>query len=78
MAEMNGVDPDMLIWVDEKGSDRRNAIRKYGYGLGGMTPIVHSLLARGKRISAAGVMSTRGAEDSYLIEGNMNTYCKIC
>ena len=73
MAEMNDVDPDMLVWVDETGSDRRNAIRKYGYGLRGMTPIVHSLLARGKRMSAVGVMSTRGVEDSYLIEGNVNT-----
>jgi len=73
MAEMNEVDPDMLVWVDETGSDRRNAIRKYGYGLRGMTPIVHSLLACGKRISAVGVMSTRGVEDSYLTEGNVNT-----
>lgn len=33
---------------------------------------MHSLLARGKRISAVGVISTRGVEDSYLIEGNVN------
>lgn len=72
MAKLNGVDPDMLVLVDETGSDRRNAIRKYGYGLRGMTPTVHSLLARGKRISAVGVISTRGVEDSCLIEGNVN------
>jgi len=69
MAEMNEVDPDMLVWVDETGSDRKNAIGKYhGYGLRGMTPIVHSLIARGKRISAVRVMFTREVEDSYLKE----------
>ena len=33
MAEISFLDPNMLVWLDETGSDRRNAIRKYGYGL---------------------------------------------
>ena len=27
MAKVSGYHPDMLIWVDETGSDRRNSIR---------------------------------------------------
>jgi len=30
MAEVSAFDPNMLIWIDETGSDRRNEIRKYG------------------------------------------------
>ena len=36
MAEISMYDPDMLIWIDETGSARRNSIRKYGYSLRGM------------------------------------------
>ena len=38
----------------------------------GITPVTHKLDIYGKRISAIGVMTTRGIEDTYLIEGNVN------
>ena len=47
-------------------------IRKYGYGLRGLTPISYRLCLGGKRISAIGVLTTRGIEDSYIVEGNVN------
>ena len=31
IAEVSQFDPDMLIWLDETGADRRNSIRAYGY-----------------------------------------------
>ena len=40
---MDMLDPSMLIWIDETGSDRRNALRKYGYGIRGQPPQDHSL-----------------------------------
>ena len=43
MAEVSGYNPDMLIWVDETGSDRRNNIRSYAYALRGMRPVCHHL-----------------------------------
>ena len=72
MAEIEAFDPDMLVFLDETGCDKRNSIRQFGYGLRGITPVTHKLDIYGKRISAIGVMTTRGIEDTYLIEGNVN------
>ena len=51
MAEIEMFDPRMLIFLDETGSDRRSSIslRKFGYGLRGITPEKIQLLVRGKR-----------------------------
>ena len=72
MAEIEAFDPDMLVFLDETGCDRRNQIRQFGYGLRGITPVTHKLVTYGKRISAIGVMTTGGIEDVYLVEGNVN------
>ena len=64
--------PDMFIWIDETGSDRRNSIRKYGYSLRGITPRTYQLRVSGKRISAIPVLTTRGIEDLYLTLGSVN------
>ena len=63
---------DMLVWLDETGSDRRNSIRSHGYGFRGITPERHQLKVWGQRISAIGIMSTGGMEDAYIAEGNVN------
>jgi len=52
MEEMAYIDADMLVWLDETGSDRRDAVRKYGHSLRGMTPVSYTLAGRGKRLSA--------------------------
>ena len=72
MAEIEAFDPDMLVFLDETDCEKRNSIRQFGYGLRGITPVTHKLDIYGKRISAIGVMTTRGIEDTYLIEGNVN------
>ena len=74
IAEISQFDPDMLIWLDETGSDRRNSIRAYGYAFKGLTPVRHTLRVGGKRISAIGVMKTGGIEDAYIVEGGVNGY----
>ena len=72
ISEVLEFDPSMLVFVDETGSDRRNSVRKYGYSLRGMTPVTHQLCVYGKRMSAIGVLTTRGIEDSYIVEDNVN------
>ena len=62
----------MLVWVDESGCDRRNSIRKRGYGIRGITPQDHRLLVRGTRFSAIPVMSMEGIHDLNLFEGSVN------
>ena len=72
MADISVYDPDMLVWVDESGCDRRNTIRKYGYSIRGIPLCNQHLLVRGTRYSAIPVVSTAGVHDVYLAEGNIN------
>ena len=60
MVEMEAFNPHTLVFVDETGCERRNSIRWYGYGLRGITPVQHQITVGGKRISAIGVLTTRG------------------
>ena len=72
IAEILQFDPDMLIWLVETGSDRRNSIRVYGYAFRGLTPVQHTLRVGGKQISAIRVMTTGGIENAYIVEGGVN------
>ena len=66
------MDADMIVWIDETGSDRRDASLRYGYHLRGMTPVSYTLSIRGKRLSVIAVLSTRGIEDIEITEGTVN------
>ena len=72
MAEVSGYNPDMLIWVDETGSERYNSIRSFGYALRGMRPVCHHLSVGGRRVSAIPVMTTRGIEDVFTTTDRVN------
>ena len=56
MAEISMYDPDMLLWIDETGSARRNSIRQYGYSLRRMPACVHQLRLGGKRLNAITIL----------------------
>ena len=70
-AEMSVFDASMLLWIDKTGFNRRNGIRKYGYGIRGQ-PQNRTLLLKGKRYSAIGVMSTEGVQDVYLTDDSVD------
>jgi hypothetical protein len=72
MADIAIYNPEMFIWIDETGCDRRNSIRKYSYSLRGVTPRDHRLLIRGTRYSAIPVMSMQGIHDVAIMEGTVN------
>ena len=72
IAEMSAFHPDMLVFIDETVSVRRNSIRRYGYALRGITPVQYQLNVYGKRISSIGVLTMEGIEDVYIVEGNVN------
>lgn len=71
MAEMKLISAEMIVWLDETGSDRRNASRKFGYHLRGMTPVDYNFKLRGKRYSSIAIMSWRGLEDVDTYEGTI-------
>ena len=72
MEEMEYLNADMLVWIDECGSDKRNEIRKCGYSLRGLTPVSFKFLSHSKRLSAIPVVTTRGIEDVFVTEGTVN------
>ena len=72
MAMISVYNPEMIVWVDESGCDRRNSARKYGYSLRGLPASDHGIVCRGKRYSAIPVLSLEGIHDVYLAEGSVN------
>ena len=56
-----------IIFVDETGCDRRNALRKYGYSVRGKPPRCQKLLVRGQRISVIAAMTVRGILDLKIV-----------
>ena len=60
MADILQYRREQLVWVDEMGSNRRDAIRKYGYAIKGETPAFHRLLERGQRITAIAALTVDG------------------
>ena len=70
--EMNLVNADMIVWINETGTDRQDANRCYGYHLCGVTPASFTLAIRGKRISAITALSIHGIEDVCLAEGSVD------
>ena len=54
--------PEMCIFVDETGSDHRDCLRRYGYGIRGKPPKSCQLLERGDRYSAIAAMTCEGIE----------------
>ena len=70
--EVAYLDADMLVWIDECGSNRRNEVRKYGYSLRDLTPTSYKFVSRGQRLSAIPVVTTRGIEDVFITNKSVN------
>ena len=51
---------DMLVFIDETGTDHRDSLRKAGYSLRGKPARAQKLLARGEHISVISAMSVDG------------------
>ena len=64
--------PEMLVFVDETGADRRNCLRRFGYSLRGKPAVSKKLLVRGQRVSAIAAMSNEGILDCYTVTGSVN------
>lgn len=72
IEKMQYITANMIVWLYETGSDRRNECRMRGYLLRGMTPTDFRFTVRGKRLSSIGIMSTRGVEDVDTYEGSID------
>jgi len=63
---------EMFVFVDETGTDRRDALQKFGYNLRGKRATSQKLLVRGQRVSAVGVLSAKGMLDCHIVAGSVN------
>ena len=63
----------MLVFVDESGSDSRDALHKYGYSLRGQPAKALSLFPRGKHLSAIAAMHCDGVLGCQIREGGVNS-----
>jgi len=52
MEEVSVYSPDMLIFLDKTGADRKNTMRRCGNSIQGKPVVSHQLLFRGERLSA--------------------------
>ena len=64
--------PEMLVFVDETGADRRDCMRRFGYSLRGRPAITRRLLVRGKRVSAFAGMCCDGILDVCTVIGSVD------
>ena len=66
---------DMLVFIDETGTDRRNTVRNYGYSLRGKPLKNPTLFVRGERVSAIACISTAGLLDVKTLTGTTDGDC---
>ena len=72
VAEISQFSPKMLVFLDETGSTRKDAIRKFGYSLRGMPCYNTKLLAKGKRVSAIAALSLEGVVDVKFVHDSVD------
>ena len=65
-------DPELLVFIDQRGYKKLNLVCQYGFSVRGITPVSHNFVVYGKHISDIGVLTTEGIENPYLVEGNVN------
>ena len=66
---MSVYDPNMLIFLDETGCDRRNVLRRRAYSFRGKPAVSHKLLIRGRHLNAIAFMSSSGITDRHIEDG---------
>lgn len=69
IVDMSVYSPEMLVFLDESGADRRNTLRKYGYSIRGKPAQKHALLVRGEHVSAIANISMNGLLDIDVVKG---------
>ena len=72
VSDVSVYNPDMLIFLDESGLDKRDGMCQYGYSLRGRPPVCQRFLARGTHISLMAFMSTAGVLDCKLMQGGVD------
>ena len=65
-------EPNSLVFLDETGTDSRDAVRTYGYSIRGKPLQAQKLLVRGEHVSAIAAMSMNGIIGLKIVRGGVN------
>ena len=71
-AEMSVYDPEMFIFLDETGCDRRDVLRRRAYSFRGKPAVSQKLLVRGKHLNAIAFISCSGIIDCHIEDGSVD------
>ena len=71
MEDVSLFNPEMFVFIDESGADRRDCLRKFGYQLRGKPPQALQFFNRGKHITAVAAMSVQGLLECTMLEGGV-------
>ena len=82
-SELSIYNADMFIFLDETGTDRRDAMRRYAYSFRGRPAVAQKLLVRGHHLFAIAIMSTVGVLDCQIVDcavdgDTMNEFVQNC
>ena len=69
IQDVSVYDPDMLIFLDETGADRRDTLRKHAYSVQGMPLQIQNFLVRGECLSGLAIMSVYSLLDGSISKG---------
>ena len=72
IADMSLYTAEMMVFLDEAGTDRRDSIRAKGYSLRGKPGQKQTPLARGEHVSAICIMSVDGILTCELVSRSVN------
>lgn len=65
--------PELLVFVDETGADRRDCLRRCSFSMRGKPATARKLTFRGDRVNAICAISANGLLDSYTTTGTVNS-----
>lgn len=65
--------PELLIFVDETGADRRDCLRRCAYGMKGIPAVARKFTFRGDRVNAICAISMDGLLDFYTTTSSVNS-----
>ena len=71
VTDVSMYNADTLIFI-ETGCDRRNTIRRHGFGVRGKLVQCQKLLVRGERISVIVAMTVNGIIDLQIVRGSVD------
>ena len=72
VSEVSIYTADMFIFLDETGTDRRDALRRYAYSWRGLPALAHKLLVKGQYLSSIAIMSSSGVLDCQVAQGTVD------